>query len=149
MIDFRGQQHVLNFQICWCQMWRSDGLTKEPWLFAGEIIITNHVYEIWMNTAIWSLNRIAEISCSYSHWRHKWGFPQMVLPQVIIIPIFMWFSLTKTIQLLGHPHDYGNSDLDIPKFRYRPFPCGLGCTTPMTYDLWTAINDIWFPWGLS
>ena len=37
---------------------------------------------------------------------HRWGYPK-------IIHFILGFSLTKTIQLLGYPHDYGNLHLIV------------------------------------
>ena len=43
-----------------------------------------------------------------------WGFPRIGLP-LVIIHFRSGFSLTKTIQLLGYPHDCGNHHVMFPK----------------------------------
>ena len=52
---------------------------------------------------------------------HKWGYPP------IFIHFWIGFSRTKTIQLCGYPHDYGNPHFQIPGnhglfCRYRGVP---------------------------
>ena len=54
----------------------------------------------------------------------KWGFPKIGVPHTIIH--FMdGFSVAKTIQLLGYPHDGGNPQVVAPDLPWTTQPNGV------------------------